>query len=127
MSLLEHQAEIHPLQHTTKPTVSTMDEYDSYLDSLAGEWLLPLRGNLPGNSDQDHYDKQRGRATAFATTSPDFNVGNGPRSYRTRSSNHTGGTQSSRFRHQQDYEDPREKYWKNNHSVSKHEKIGGQS
>ena len=63
----------------------------------------------------------------FAAIPPDYN---GNRSYRTRSSIRTGEhsdvPQGSRFRNnnQRVYEDPHEKYWKNNHSVSKHEDWG---
>ena len=98
-----------------------MDEYDSYLDSLAGERHLPLRGNPLDDSNQNLYEKQRGGAMTFAATPPDYN-GN---RYRTRSSVRTVGdrndTQASRFRIQRLYDDPRERYWKNNHSVSNHE------
>jgi hypothetical protein len=101
-----------------------MDDSYSYLDSLTGGRHLPLSGNPPRHSNQEFDDEQR-RGGAFATTPPDFNGGTGNRSYRTRSSNNrTGDTQSSRFRNQQEYNDPREKYWKNNHSVSKHEDWG---
>jgi hypothetical protein len=101
-----------------------MVEYDSYLDSLTGGRHSPLSGNLPDDSNHNQSERQRGGAMAFAATPPDYN---GNRSYRTRSSVRTGDrsdTQASRFRNQHAYDDPREKYWKNNHSVSKHEDWG---
>jgi hypothetical protein len=101
-----------------------MEGDDSYLDSLAGGRHLPLSGNPPGDSNQNHDERQRGGAMTFAATPPDYN---GNRSYRTRSSIRTGdrsdtrqASQGSRF----SYDDPREKYWKNNHSVSHHEDWG---
>jgi hypothetical protein len=64
-----------------------MDGDDSYLDSLAGGWPLPLSGNPPDDSNQNHDERQRGGAMTFAATPPDYN---GNRSYRTRSSVRTG-------------------------------------
>ena len=75
------------LSNTQQPAVSTMDEYDSYLDSLAGGRLVPLRGNPPDDSNQNHDEQRRGGAMIFAATPPDYN---GNRSYRTRSSVRTG-------------------------------------
>ena len=58
----------------------------------------------------------------FAATPSDCN---GNRSHRSRSNIRTGNRtdtpQGSRFRNQRSYDDPRGKYWKNNHCVSKHE------
>ena len=59
---------------------------------------------------------------ALAATPPDFN--NNRSSYRTRSSVRTGNRNDPRFRSNQDHEDPREKYWKNNHAVIKQSSWG---
>ena len=86
---------------------------------------MPLRGNPPDDSNQDEYERNIGGAMTFAATPPDYN-GNRSRTYRSsiRTGDRSDTPQGSRFRNQRIYDDPREKYWKNNHSVSKHEDWG---
>jgi hypothetical protein len=91
-----------------------MNDHDDYLDSLAGERHVPLRGNPPFDSNQDLSEREGartmvGRGMAFATTPPDFVP-------RTRSSNNRD-TKGSRFSNQRDGSD-RDQYWKNEHAVS---------
>jgi hypothetical protein len=98
--------------NTQQPTGSTMDDDDEYLDSLRRGRLESLRGNLPGDNNQNLSYRQVEGGMAFAAVPPDFN-----NRMRTRSSSNRDDTKGSRFQNKGD-ESPRDRYWKNNHPVS---------
>ena len=105
-------------QHTTTHRLTMDDNDGDYLDSLRRGRLVPLRGNPPGDSSQESFERQvdggMALGTTFAATPPDSNH------HRVRNTNDSRG---SRFQNR-DNCDLRDKYWKNKHAVNDQEYWG---
>jgi hypothetical protein len=109
----------HPLL-TQQPAASKMTDDDDYLDSLRRGRLVPSRGNPPGDMNRDQAEEKVGEGIAFAAAPPEFVADIVPRP-RTRAN--CNDSQGSRFRNHDD-DDPRDRYWKKNHTVNSKEKWG---
>jgi hypothetical protein len=105
----------HPSLHTATCHI-IVNDHDDYLDSLAGEWHVPLHGNRPfKDSNQDLSEREGartmvGRGMAFATTPPEF--------VPCTCSSNNRDTKGSRFSNQRGRSNRDQYSWKNDHAVS---------